>query len=188
MHFVTNYSSLRRSILVPLLVCVALLSVGCKKKRRADPGEAVTVSHVGVGQVATHLEMRDPTTANQLLKGFYKPEENWRWTSGQFSVLLGVPKGASTTGGVLKLRFTIPQVVFDKLHQQSVSASIHGKSLGPQTYTTQGAQTYSRPVPPEFLIGQGVEVDFTVDPVLPPGSADMRELAVIASSISLEGK
>jgi len=39
-----------------------------------------------------------------------------------------------------------------------------------------------------LLTGQGVEVDFTVDPVLPPSGTDMRELAVIASSISLEAK
>jgi len=192
MHFAIDYPWLRRNVMAPLLACLVLFLAGsgsaCKSKRKAQPDQAVAVSHVGVGAVPAQLEMRDPAAASQLLKGFYKSEGSWRWTAGQFSVLLGIPKGAATSGGVLKLHFTIPQVVLDKLHQQTLSASIHGKPLGPETYTTQGAQTYSRPIPAELLTGQGVEVDFTVDPVLPPSGADMRELAVIASSISLEAK
>jgi hypothetical protein len=182
----------RRKILTPLLACLVLCLTfsgsACTRKRRSNPDQSVAVSHVGVGVVPSQLEMRDPAAASQLLTGFYKTEASWRWTAGQFSVLLGIPKGAAVSGGVLKLHFAIPQVVLDKLHQQTLSASIHGKPLGPETYTTQGAQTYSRPIPAELLTGQGVEIDFTVDPVLPPSSADMRELAVIASSISLEAK
>lgn len=188
MSFVTNFSSLRRSVLVALLLSLALLASGCKRKRRANPAESPAASRVGVGLVPTHVETRDPATASQLLKGFYKVEDGWRWTAGQFSVLLGVPKGAAANGGVLKLKFTIPQAVLDKVHQQTVSASLRGKALGPETYSVSGVQTYSRPIPPELLTGQGVEVDFTVNPVLPPGSADMRELGVIATSIAMETK
>lgn len=192
MYFAIDCSMPRRNVLAPLLACLvvflALSGSACKRKRKPQPDQAVAVSHVGVGAVRAQLEMRDPAAASQLLKGFYKSEGSWRWTAGQFSVLLGIPKGAAASGGVLKFHFTIPQVVLEKLHQQTLSASVHGKPLGQETYTTQGAQTYTRPVPADLLTGQGVEVDFTVDPVLPPSSADMRELAVIASSISLEAK
>jgi len=183
MSFVTKYLLFGCLILV-----LALGGAGCKRKRRSNPDQSVTVSHVGVATLPSQLEMRDPAAASQLLKGFYKTEGSWRWTAGQFSVLLGIPKGAAVSGGILKLHFSIPQAVLDKLHKQTLSASIQGKALGPETYTTQGTLTYSRPVPADLLTGKGVEVDFTVDPVLPPGSADMRELAVIASSISLEAK
>ncbi len=188
MDLFTKYSSWRWMILAPLLVCLALPGVSCKRRRRPKPTEESTGSRRVMGAIPNHLETRDPAIASQLLKGFYKVEDSWRWTAGQFSVLLGIPKGAAANGGVLKLRFAIPEVVLAKLHEQTVSASINGKPLGPETYRTSGSQIYTRSVPPDLLTGTGVQVDFTVNPVLPPGSADMRELAVIASSISLEAK
>jgi len=190
MSFVTNYSSRTRLILVSLVICVALSGASCKRKRRAKPKatEEVAATRPSPGLIPSRLEMRDPAIASQLLKGFYKVEDSWRWTAGQFSVLLGIPKGASTTGGILKLNFAIPEAVLSRVHQQTISASINGKPLPPETFHTSGRQTYTRPIPPELLSGQGVQVDFTVDPILPPGSADRRELAVIASSISLEAK
>jgi len=196
MDLLARYSS-RRWIVARTLVCLALLcgllsgmfGASCKRRRRPKPQtEEVTASRPVVGLIPAHLETRDPAAASQLLKGFYKVEDSWRWTAGQFSVLLGVPKGAAATGGVLKLRFAIPDVVLARLHEQTISATINGKPLGPETYRTSGSQTYTRAIPPDLLTGPGVQVDFTVNPVLPPGSADMRELAVIASSISLEAK
>src|SRR5271166_314107 len=157
MDLLARYSS-RRWIVARTLVCLALLcgllsgmfGASCKRRRRPKPQtEEVTVSRPVVGLIPAHLETRDPAAASQLLKGFYKPEGSWRWTAGQFSVLLGIPKGAAVSGGVLKLHLTIPQVVLDKLHQQTLSAYVHGKPLGPETYTSQGAQTYSRPIPAE---------------------------------------
>jgi hypothetical protein len=181
----------RMRILALLLAGVALVAPGCKSKRSTKPKDTATASAStpnGIPLIGTRLEMRDPATASQLLKGFYKVEENWRWTAGQFSVLLGVPRGAGVHGATLTLRFSIPSVVFEKVHDQTMSASISGKQLPPETYHGSGIQTYTRPVPSDLLPGQAVQVDFLVNPVFPPGSADKRELGVIASSITLESK
>lgn len=190
MDFVTNYSSRRWIAVAPLLVCLTLLGGGCKRKRRAKPQstEDAAPSRLAPGLIPARLEMRDPAIASQLLKGFYRTEESWRWTAGQFSVLLGIPKRAAASGGVLKLRFAIPEAVLSQVHEQTLSASINGKPLAPETYRTSGVQTYTQTISPELLTGQGVQVDFTVNPVLPPGAADKRELGVIASSVSLEAK
>jgi hypothetical protein len=181
-----------RRILLLLCVCAVLIAPGCKRKRstKSKSTDAVAASNTpaGLPLIATRLDMKDPATASQLLKGFYRVEESWRWTSGRFSVLLGVSSGAAARGATLTLRFAIPSVVFDKVHDQTLSASIGGKQLPPETYRGAGSQSYTRPVPSDLLAGQAVEVDFVITPVFPPGSADKRELGVIASSVSLESK
>jgi hypothetical protein len=43
-------------------------------------------------------------------------------------------------------------------------------------------------VPPDLLVKEAITLDFALDKSISPGSADSRELGIIATSIGLESK
>jgi len=139
--------------------------------------------------MASSIAMGDPKAEPQIVNGLYGVEAGaWRWSARQFSVALKPPAAAATKGGTLTLKLTVPQVVIDKNKNVTLSATIGNATLPPETYTTPGEFAYTRDVPASALAGDSVRVDFTLDKVMPPAGADIRELGVIVSAVSLESK
>jgi hypothetical protein len=165
------------------LVTLAFAPLGCKRKKAvAQPaGEATGM--------ASTVHMGDPKTEAQLISGFYGIEDNaWRWTGRQFSLVLRPPFGWAQKGGTLQLRLTVPPVIIERLKTISLSATIDGSTLPPETYTQPGDYTYMREVSPELLAGGSVRVDFQLDKSMPPSGADLRDLGVVVLSAGLEPK
>jgi hypothetical protein len=153
---------------------LALAPLGCKRKA---PGMVSTI-HMG-----------DPRTGTQLIGGFYGIEQSaWRWTWRRFSLVLRPPLGAAQKGATLQVRLTVPPVIVEKLKTITLSATIGGSALPPETYTQAGDYTYTRDVAPALLAGQSVRVDFQLDKSMPPSGADLRELGVVVLTASLESK
>jgi hypothetical protein len=175
---------MRRLILVAVVLTLTLAPAGCKRKRK----QQTTADETVLG-LATVLNTADPRVAPQLVRGFHPVEGNaWRWTAGRFAALLKPPAGAETKGATLVFRFTIPDVVIQRLKPLTLTASVGGAALSPQTYSTPGQQIYSHDVPAAALKGDSVLVEFTLDKHLPPQGLDQRELGVIASMIGFEAK
>ena len=171
----------RRSV---LLLTLALAPLGCNRKQ-----PAVQPASKEAPAMASTVKMGDPATATQLIGGFYGIEQNsWRWTGRRFSLALRRPSGASHNGAILQLRLTVPPVIVEKLKTISLSATIGGSALPPETYTQAGEYTYTREVAPALLAGESVRVDFQLDKSLPPGSTDQRDLGVVVVSAGLELK
>jgi hypothetical protein len=149
---------------------LCLLMAGCRK-----PGPQSTV------------RMADLHTTRQLVSGFYELEAGaWRWTSKQCSVMLKVPAGASEKGGVLTLQGSLPEPTL-KNGPVTVSASVSGTALPPQTFSKPGEIIYRADVPATALNHPNLLAVFTVDKVFQfPG--DKRELGIVASVISLRAK
>ena len=167
-----------------LLIALALAPLGCKRKKAIvqPTGEAPP-------RMASTVHMGDPKTGTQLIGGFYGIEqESWRWTGRRFSLALHPPFGAAQKGATLQLRLTVPPVVIEKLRTISLSATINGSTLPPETYTQAGDYTYARDVAPGLLAGESVRVDFQLDKAMPPSGADLRELGVVVLSAGLELK
>jgi hypothetical protein len=140
-------------------------------------------------RLASAVEMNDPVTAKQLAGGFYEVESSaWRWTAKKFTVNLRPPAHAAQNGAALELHFTIPQPSFAKLGALTLSASVGGASLPPETYSKSGDFVYRREIPASVLAGDSVRVDFELDKAIPPGGADKRELGVVAASVALVAK
>jgi hypothetical protein len=174
---------MRRILATTLAVC--LLLAGCKRDRkiRVQQTEEEGVS------LASVISFGDARAAPQLLKGFYGIEEKaWRWTMGQFSVALRPPRNAALKGATLHFKFTLPEAVLSKVKTVSLSASVNGTALSPETYTQAGAFDYSRDVDAKLLAGDAVNVEFTLDKFLPAGMVETRELGVIATSVGFEAK
>ena len=162
-----------------LLLTLAFAPLGCKRQQTGQ----------GASAMASTIHMGDPQTAPQLTSGFYGIEQNaWRWTGRRFSLVLRPPLGASQKGATLQLRLTVPPVIVEKLKNVSLSATIGGSALPPETYTEAGNYTYTRDVAPPLLAGQSVRVDFQLDKSIPPSGADLRDLGLVVLSAGLELK
>jgi len=173
---------MNRTKFVTLVVTVVIASAGCSRKTAAPaPGTAEEP-----GRLANIVRTGDPVAQKQLVSGFHAIENgSWRWTQKKFEVELGVPPGAAQNGGLLAAKFTVPPVAIEKLHDQTLSASIAGTSLKTATLDAAGPFTFSREIPAALLTGPTVKVSFELDKAVPTGGADARELGVVANSFSL---
>lgn len=157
-----------------LALCLAFAPWGCRSNKT---------------EAASTISMGDPQAASQLVSGFYAVEQGaWRWTKGDFSVLLGVPADAARKGAVLRVRLTAPPPLIAKLTDITLSASVNGRKLPPETYRAAGSYTYVRDVPGNLLATSPVKVDFQLDKTAPPAGEDIRELGIVVGSIGLEPK
>ena len=174
----------RRWCCSALLVTLALAPLGCKRKQAV-----VQTAGNEAPRMASTIHMGDPKTGTQLISGFYGIEQNaWRWTGRRFSLALAPPLGAAQRGGTLQLRLTVPPVIIEKLKTITLSATIGGSALAPETYTQPGDYTYTREVAPALLGGEAVRVDFQLDKSMPPSGADLRDLGVVVLRAGLELK
>jgi hypothetical protein len=131
----------------------------------------------------------DARGAAQLLSGFYDPEQSaWRWTMGKFAVILQPPPGAARNGARLVLDLSIPEPVITRRRSVTLTASVEGLPLAPQTYTQAGQYTYSRDVPGTLLAAGPVKIDFVLDKFLAAGEIETRELGLIVRRVALELK
>ena len=105
-----------------------------------------------------------------------------------FTATLRPPAGAAQKGAVLELKFTIPEVMLNRVGPMTLAARINGIDLGAQTFSSSGDFTYTRDIPATALGSDAVAIDFAVDKGLPPGDTDPRELAVIVTSVGLTSK
>ncbi len=170
---------------VPALLAAVLSSApACRRTRPVQVQE--TTDEEGP-RMASIVHTGDPRSDAQLISGFYGIEQNsWRWTAQRFSVVLRPPAGAAQRGATLVVSLTVPDVVITKLHTISLTASIGGNTLPPETYTQPGPYTFKRDVAPNLLTNATVQVDFQLDKVMQPDGGDIRQLGVVVNSIGLE--
>ncbi|HEY1340476.1 MAG TPA: hypothetical protein VGF59_23350 [Bryobacteraceae bacterium] len=172
-------------VLLPAAAVAALVlaPAGCKSRHRIQTDEG------GAQRMVSTIHMGDPRVAPQLVSGFHGIEAAaWRWTARKFSVTLKPPTGASQRGATLVVGMTVPPVTIEKLHDITLTASIAGNQLAPETYNNPGDYAYKRDVPANLLGGDAVRVDFELDKAMPPNPPDIRELGLVVLNIGLDSK
>jgi hypothetical protein len=133
--------------------------------------------------------MADPSASIQLIRGFHQIEhESWRWTAGKFSVTLKTPSGGAQKGGRLTFRFSLPDAVMARVGSTTLTASVDGSAVKSMTYTRAGEYAFEADIPAAALRSEACTADFALDNYLPAGTADERELGLVASQIILESK
>ena len=167
-----------------LVVCV---TVGLLCSCRRDQASETLVVHkeqpaAGLSSV---VQVAEPGATGQLLKGWHPVEQgSWRWTERQFSVALKSPGGSQPA--TLELKFVLPEALLARLKTVTLSASVNGAPLTPETYGRSGEHFYQRHVPVTALKAEIARVDFKLDRALPPADADRRELGLVVASVRLE--
>jgi hypothetical protein len=176
----------RLILIVPILLS-ASLATGCKC--HAPDLSAYTEEEAPSPQAAAGVQVADPRAASQLVSGWWEVENHaWRWTARKFAVVLRAPVGAARRGATLRFRFTLPDVVFAHFKTVTLSPSVEGTALAPETYRQPGAKVYVRDVPPNLLSAYSVRIDFELDNAFLPGHGDPRDLGLIADRLGLESK
>ena len=174
-----------KNLLCCLVVAAALAPLGCKSAKKIPVTQTVEES----AALASVVHTGDPKTGNQLVNGFYGIEDNaWRWSAQKFSVSLRPPLGSAQRGAILELAFTVPQTSIDQLKTVTLSASMGGESLPPETYNHAGTFTYRQEVAAKLLTVPAVRVDFQLDKAMKPGGADQRDLGLVVLSAGLVAK
>jgi hypothetical protein len=173
---------MRRLTIASLLLALFVLApAGCKSRKKAR-----NTATVEDGQLVSVVNTGDPRAAAQLVRGFHAIENDaWRWAMKSFVVSLRRPTGAAQNGARLELKFVYPEVVFKKAGATTISATINGVALPPETYSAAGEGTYARDIPATALTTDPVTIEFSVDKAIPPGDQDLRELAIVVTSVGL---
>ena len=174
---------MRRLILALAFVSIVANLESCKRKKK----QQVEYVDEGSGQLASTINIADPRTTIQLVRGFHDLENSaWRWTMGKFAVSLrppATPPGKSTN---LVLKFSIPATVLAKHKSIVISATVSGVPLDSATFASEGEQEYRRKVPANALQDDMVPVEFSLDKFFAAGTLDLRELGIVVSVIGLE--
>ena len=177
--------AIRRQILIAALPLVLAACAGCDIGSPNLDGR----TEEEPPRSAAEIQVADPRSTPQLVSGWYPIEQHaWRWTARRFAVNLRPPIQSANTGATLKLNFTLPDVVMSRFHSVTLSASVRGTRLAPETYDKPGKWAYARELPAALLQGREVRIDFELDKALPPGKVDRRELGLIADRVGLETK
>jgi len=180
----TQIFTTRRALVAAL--SAILLTAGCNGKHATPAVQNDEGEPAANAPLTSTLKMNDPSAKQQLTKGFYNVESTWRWTAGNFSVLLKVPPGAAQKGATLSLALVASEAILKDVHSQSLTATIGTKALKTEKYLDPGGHTFSADVPAALLTGDTVTIDFSLDNALPPGPTDRRELGVIATAVGIE--
>ena len=169
--------------MVVTLTLAALAGLaGCKKDKKA-----IQYVDEGGSQLASAVNVADPKTAIQLLRGFHDVENNaWRWTGPKFAVALRPPKGTGADGAKLFLEYAVPELFLQKVPKSTLTIMVSGKALEPEVITKAGASRLERAVPADLLKGDVINIDFALDQYLTAGQVDQRELGLIVSVVGLQ--
>ncbi len=128
------------------------------------------------------VDAADPAQGPLFLSGFYGIEGKSRWTARRFSVLLNA---ADRRAEALNLEFYIPDIQMRNLGPITIRASIAGRELAPQTFSSAGSHRYSARVAPDALRGAFVIADFRLDKSSEGRYADARDLGIVVTRIGL---
>jgi hypothetical protein len=140
-------------------------------------------------RLSSSISAAERSVAAQLVSGWEDITDNaWRWTAPRFTAVLRPPPGSSSRGATLRFQFFLPAVEMSRLKELTLSASVQGFRLAPETYRAAGDAVYTREVPAVILAGDSVLVEFTVDKPFVPVKGDPRALGVVAKLLSLETK
>lgn len=176
---------MRRLSIVALALPAILALGGCKRQQAV---QVETVEEEGP-ELVSAVHAADPRAAAQLVRGFHDVEQNaWRWTHGKFAVTLKVPPGAADKGGMLELKFAVPESVLAKKKRLTISAGIDGAAIESESYDKTGEQVYRKEIPAGALRSPAVTINFALDKFLAAGEVESRELGVVFTSISLTSR
>jgi hypothetical protein len=136
--------------------------------------------------------MEDPSTAGQLISGFYAVESQggdkaWRWTGPDFSIALAPPP-VVRRGARLLLRLYFPETQIQKLGPMTLTAYIDGQPLASETYAEAGNQDFVRDIPACILQTNVLPVSFSFDRYSPHSAAEARDLGAVVLLAALEAK
>lgn len=171
---------MRRAALL-LSLAAAGLSLGCLHNAPEFPLATEP-------QLLSRIQAADPRAAAQMLDGFYPLEQRlWSWTTKEFAVSLAPPRPVADLPAELALRFTLPEVIIERLGPITLTARIDGAEIGSQIYDTPGVGLlFNAEVPDALLVTDETVVEFELDKSMMADEEPIRELGIVFLSAALQ--
>jgi tRNA (mo5U34)-methyltransferase len=123
--------------------------------------------------------LMEPPFPPILRKGWFEIEDNWRWTGREFSVSL--PQDPFIVPNALELNFVLLDKVLAVTGPITVYATVNGRKLKPQSFSSPGEHVYSADLPKGALDGTPAHVEFSLDKAWTSKGGDDRELGLIVA-------
>jgi hypothetical protein len=140
---------------------------------------------------ASVVRTADPHTADQLIGGFYPAEgegdNRWRWVGPDATLALAPPFPAAK-GARLRLRVYFPETQIQGIGPITLTASIDGQALHPETYSKGGSYDFTRDFPDCLLNTNVLPIRIHFDKFTPKSETDGRDLAAVVLMAALEAK
>jgi hypothetical protein len=165
-----------------LLLASALFVAACGANRSALEPDQVGQSDSGLASI---FHTADPRAAPQLLTGVYSPEAFGCWTKKAFSVALRIPEQEMAQPALIAQLY-IPDQEMASLKSITLSATVNGVAIEPETFVNAGTLYYVRPLPSGLLAGQTARVDFRLDKWMSAGTVEQRELGVVLVMVGIK--
>jgi hypothetical protein len=164
-----------------LLALAGIALSGCGRQAMMEPDQKEPAD---AGQFS-YFQTADPQAARQLVDGFYAPENFGRWTKPKFSVMLAVPHDPPLEYPALLVKLFIPDNEIAQLKSMTLSSSVNGAALAPETFTAAGGHVYARTIPATAIREGQVRADFTLDKWMPGKTQDSRDLGIVVTVVGL---
>ncbi len=163
---------------------ILLVGLGCP---RNEPMAPIKEGDGSLSQLSSSVNVADPRSDAQLLKGFYPLEQgSWRWTEKEFSVILAVPAAVPGHQSSLDVHVTLPSSL-EALLPITLSVDVEDIEAGSQVFDEiVSDHLVTLPVPESALTEDDALVEFKLDKAIGPRESDTRELGVVVTSIAIK--
>lgn len=163
------------------LLAAAGLSLACPRNAPEVPADAAP-------RLLSSIQAADPRAAAQMLDGFYPLEQRlWSWTTRKFAVSLAPPQPVADLPVELALRFTIPDIIIEKLGPITLTAYIDGVEVASRRYEQPGVGlAFGAEIPDVLLTGDETVIEFELDKSMIADEAPIRELGIVFLSAALQ--
>ncbi len=166
-------------ILLAILLLLGLWLTGCgqpPKEVRSAPQEPAAGRKPEPQY--SYTQMNDLRATPQLLSGWYPVEDGaWRWMGREAQVMLRAPENPPAQ---FEVRLAIPRGHLAITGPLTLSVLFNNRPFAEQTYNSEGAFTFTKPVPPGTVSPGAVQVTLRVNKARPPGTGgDLRELGLV---------
>ncbi|MBM3759917.1 MAG: hypothetical protein FJW36_06680 [Acidobacteria bacterium] len=143
------------------------------------PKQKLTIANHQFGEAKrSELEFKDPSSAWQLVEGWFDREGHFRWAAPNARLNLRAAKDHTR----LRVQFNNGPVFMNAVKQLNVTIRINGEELGEAAFTTAGTPIIDFPL--KHSIEGPAQIKFLSKPgYLPPG--DDRTLGVAIISVAL---
>jgi hypothetical protein len=165
-----------------MLVAGGLALAGCGTQTYAPPLQRPAEAMSRGGLKPLMIGMADPESAAYIAGGMRDVVEGagWRWTHERAELRFPLPR---PDGWRFRLDFTLPEANLNRTGPVTVSVWIDAKLLDKTRYEAPGDHWMEKPVPPEWLGLQPVNVAIEVDPPwVDPGPAG-EKLGLVLSRV-----
>ena len=140
--------------LFPLCLLIAIL-VGCRQAKKPEPrheapaAQAAPEVQTDSAIILTEYDVGSKIAENRLVRGFFEPHGDWRYTAKNFALTVDIPEPLAPT--LLDLDFNVPGELISAVSDVTMTCRFNGQEVLKRKFTTPGRRSVEIRVPTPLL-------------------------------------